>query len=125
MIDRVARYRPLNSSVAVFVCFLLSCSVGGGATAAAAVLTLDTAFDESRRRRQRVWLGLRIVFQAETGTHVTITAWNVIFSFLPPLFLLAFCLVSPSVSFSVPAILLTVSPSPSCCLVRAAASCPS
>ena len=55
------------------------------------------------RRRQRVWLGSRVGFLGQTGTHVPITAWSTTLSFGPLLssFML-FCLVSPRCFLSPP-----------------------
>ena len=67
------RYTLLLLQLVVFVSFLLSCSIEGGA----AVLALDIATDGSiGRRRQRVCQSSRIGFAAETGIHVTITRYH-------------------------------------------------
>ena len=47
------------------------------------------------RRRQRVWLGSRIGSPAETGTHVTVTAWSTLFLFSLLSFFLFFALSLP------------------------------
>ena len=59
-----------------------------------------------------MWLGSPIGFLAEAGIHFTSAAWSAVFDVVLSLsFLLDFCLVSPSVSFPLPAVLLPVSSS--------------
>ena len=60
--------------------------------------TLPPLLTRVGRRRKRVWLGSRIDFLGQTGTHVAITAWSTMFSFFPSLFLLAFLFFSPFLS---------------------------
>ena len=105
---------------------MLSFSIAGGGGATAAVLTLDTAVDESRKEAaEGVTRSPNRFVRRRREPILPSPPSSTIFSFLSFLSFLAFRPCSSLYFLFSPAVLMPVSSSPLCCFVRAAVICTS